>query len=186
MPSLARDACRMLGVLVITTVMSLVAACSRNEPVEAPPEAHDAAAANPEVAMAAVRAAVGDQNLGDAAAKAKAAQSRFPADPRIHLLAAEVEARLGNAGNAAAAFRRATASGLKDPVQALRDPAFDTIRTSEPFQRLRAELVPARVTTVPQARPFAAESVRAGDVEISSDATGDYVRAGDIVIDTRP
>jgi len=173
-------------VTIVLAATGLLSACSPDSPADAPVAVQESAAKTPEEAMVAVQAAIGEQNLGDAAAKAKTAQAQFPANPRIHLLAAEVEGRLGNAGNSAAAFRRALDSGLEEPIMALGAPAFDPVRGSETFRQLQAEMAPARLTTTPRAEPSTAERVRAGDVEITTDATGDYVRAGDIVLDTRP
>lgn len=186
MPKSASYACRRFGVMVVLATTGLLFACSPDSPADAPVAVQDSVPKTPEEVMVAVQAAISEQNLGDAAAKAKAAQAQFPANPRIHLLAAEVEGQLGNAGNSVAAFRRALDSGLEEPIMALRAPAFDQVRDSETFRQLQTELAPAKLTTAPRAERSTTERVRAGDVEITTDATGDYVRAGDIVLDTRP
>lgn len=177
---------KLLSVLIAAGATSLLLACSPDSSTEAPAATQGQASGAPESVMAAVRGAVGDQNLGDAAVLVKAAQSQFPTDPRIHLLAAEVEARLGNAGNSAAAFRRALDSGLDEPIEALRASAFDPVRGSATFRQLQTELAPGKLSMTPRAERSPTERVQAGDVKIITDATGDYVRAGDIVLDTRP
>ncbi len=185
MPLISFVACRAAGVLSAAVFAFALSACSPDAPAEAP-AINAVASDDADETMTDVRTAVAQQNFGDAASKAKAAQDRYPADPRVHLLAAEVEARLGNAGNAVAAFRRALDSGLEDPIEALSLATFDPVRNSEPFTQLQADLVPGRMKAAAKTPPRASESVRMGDVEIITDPTGDYIRAGDIVLDTRP
>lgn len=122
-------------------------------------------------------------NYGDAATLAASGQQTFPGDARFHLAAARAQARLGDAEASAFALERARSAGLTDLQDALVDPAFDAVRGHPAFARF---LTSPRAT--PPRRSGVAESesrIRAGDVEIIEGASGDYIRAGDVVLDTR-
>lgn len=130
-----------------------------------------------------IKAALDAKNYGQAAELAKAAQASHPTDSQIFLLAATAEAHLGNAGNAATAFQHAIDNGLVDPMKELSDKAFDEVRGSEPFQRIRSRLVTASAGKTYRART-PVDRIRAGDVEIV-EGDHEHIRAGDIVLDTR-
>lgn len=178
-----------VATLVIAAVLPLMTGCSE-QPVT--PTSASIAEAEADVAntlqptLSNIRLAISEKNYGSAATQAKTAQLTYPNEPQVHILAAEAEAYLGNAGNAAAAFQRAIDSGLTEPAEALSAAAFDDVRNSEPFARLRASLTPVRATSsAPKPSSSSSDRVRAGDVEIITDETGDYIRAGDLVLDTR-
>lgn len=162
-------------------VLALMVACSPE-----PPE--PAAQTSADGIVAEIQSALDAKNFGQAADQAKAAQAVHPANPAVHLLAAQSEAQLGNAGNAATAFGRAMDSGLENAERELQKAAFDQVRSAPAFQPIRDRLRPAVASaSSTQQRPVMdRESVRAGDVEIIEDGSGTYVRAGDIVLDTRP
>jgi len=173
------------AVIMVAASFSVLAACS---PEPAADSAVGAAAATPDLAqtLSSIRLDLTERNFGSAAAKAKAAQVTFATEPEIHLLAAQAEAHLGNASNAAAAFKRAMDSGLNDPENALANAAFNGVRGSEPFARLRRDLAAGRQASSAKGKSSAGgDHIRAGDVEIIADETGDYVRAGDVVLDLR-
>lgn len=174
--------------LMFAILLSASGACTREPAAETSAGEPATAVVDPlPQRLSDIRLAISEKNYGQAASDARSAQAMWPGDSRIHLLAAQAEAHLGNAGNAASAFQRAVDTGLVDPAQALTDPAFKGVRQSDPFRDLRARLIPAR-----HSRPTSSveaeggERIRAGDVEILSDGSGDYVRAGDVVLDTRP
>ena len=170
---------RRQGALGVAMALGLASACSAEQGVkEAPTAATEAERA------AEIEKALTDRNFGLAAENAKAAQGAYPQSARVHLLAAMAEARLGNAGNAAAAFERSVDAGLEDAEQALANQAFDTVRNDPAFAPVRNRLRPSRTSASPTRS--ARDNVRAGDVEIVEDESGTYVRAGDIVLDTRP
>lgn len=176
---------RQSAVVTALAVLGL-AACSPQTEVPIVPE-EPVAAASSQHTIQGIRLALADRNYGSAASQAKAAQAAFPTDHEVHLLAAQSEAYLGNAGNSAAAFQRAIDAGLTEPSAALSHVAFDTVRRTEPFARIRASIAPLRSASVLSAPTESnPDRIRAGDVEISSDSSGDYIRAGDVVLDTRP
>lgn len=174
-----------MAAIMVAAALPVLIACSPEPAVDGGVGASVATPDLPQV-LAGIRLDLADRNYGSAAAKAKTAQVAFPSEPEVHLLAAQSEALLGNAGNAAAAFQRAMDSGLTDPANALAGAAFNGVRGSEPFARLRRDLAAGRQPN-PAAGSTAAEGdqIRAGDVEIIADETGDYVRAGDVVLDLR-
>lgn len=162
---------------------ALLSACSPT-PVE---QASGDAEQSLDDAIGAIRSAMNAGNFGLAAAQAKAAQQAQPHSALVHLLAAQAEGQLGNAGNSAIAFGRALDAGLENPDQALADPAFDSVRATSVFEPVRRRLGAAvRVTTGATTPVRERDAVRAGNVEIIEDESGAYVRAGDIVLDTRP
>lgn len=166
--------------IAVALVLGLTSACSR-EPIGREPSS----ATSESETAAVIEKALTDRNFGLAAENARAAQVAYPHSARMHLLAGMAEARLGNAGSAAAAFTRAVDAGLEDPERALADPAFDTVRGDPAFASVHKRLRP----NPPRANretPPSRDRVRAGDVEILEDESGTYVRAGDIVLDTRP
>jgi hypothetical protein len=163
-------------------LLALIAGCSP-EPASEAPVAPVAVVADVQNTLSKLRLALADKNYGSAAAQAKAAQTTFPNDPQVHLLAAEAEGHLGNAGNSAAAFQRAIDTGLAEPEKALAAAAFQDVRNTPPFDRIRSSLSRVEASRSPQLTASdRTDRIRAGDVEVG----GDYVRAGDIVIDNRP
>jgi hypothetical protein len=170
----------------LLTALALVglAACS---PEPAATTAFEPASASDPIGqrLTAVRLALSDRNYGRAASLARSAQQAFPLDNQVHLLAAQSEAYLGNAGNAASAFQTAIDTGLTEPAYALSHAAFDGVRPTRSFDHIRAELssAPSPRQADASVRP---DHIHTGDVEILSDGTGDYIRAGDVVLDTRP
>lgn len=171
--------------IMVAAALPFLAACSA-EPAADSDIGEVAVAPDLSQTLSNIRLDLADRNYGSAAAKAKTAQVTFPAEPEIHLLAAHAEAHLGNAGNAAVAFQRAIDAGLTAPANALSNAAFNGVRGSEPFARLRRELAASRRTpSAGPSTPAEREHIRAGDVEIITDETGDYVRAGDVVLDLR-
>lgn len=171
--------------IMVAAAFPFLTACS---PEPAADSTVGASAATPDLTqtLSSIRLDLTERNYGSAAAKAKAAQVTFAAEPEIHLLAAQAEAHLGNAGNSAAAFKRAMDSGLTDPANALANAAFNGVRGSEPFARLRRDLAAGRLASpATGVTPADRDHIRAGDVEIIADETGDYVRAGDVVLDLR-
>ena len=174
-----------LAAIMVAIALPLAGGCSEQPAPTSQANLPDASDTMQQT-LSSVRLALSEKNYGSAATQAKAAQSAFPNDPQVHLLAAQAEAHLGNAGNAATAFQRAIDAGLTEPSAALSNAAFNGVRNSEPFARLRSDLAPVRAaaSTRPTA-PTSSDRIRAGDVEIITDETGDYVRAGDVVLDTR-
>jgi len=152
-----------------------LAAC--NKP-EAPP-ASEAAEANADSRLAAIDDSLARMNYGKAARLAAEAQAQYPGDHRLHAAAARAQARLGDADASAAALQRAVAAGLPDVRALLADPAFDTVRDHQALAAYR----PRRAAKAPAAPT---SRIRAGDVEIIESADGDVIRAGDVVLDTRP
>lgn len=171
--------------IMVAAALPVLIACSPEPAVDGDVGA-SVATADLRQTLSGIRLDLADRNYGSAAAKAKTAQATFPGEPEVHLLAAQSEALLGNAGNAAAAFQRAIDSGLTDPANALASAAFNGVRASEPFARLRRDLAAGRQATSAAGSTTAeGDQIRAGDVEIIADETGDYVRAGDVVLDLR-
>ncbi|WP_433947312.1 hypothetical protein [Brevundimonas diminuta] len=155
-----------------------LAAC--NPP--ATPAASEAAEGGADARLSAVNDSLARMNYGEAARLAADAQTQFPGDPRLHAAAARAQARLGDAEAAAAALARAVAAGLPNAAEVLTDPAFDAVRDHRAFAAYRARSVAA----APTPRPEPTSRIRAGDVEIVESAHGDVIRAGDLVLDTRP
>lgn len=144
------------------------------------PEAPSVAAENKaDARLAAIDDALARMNYGEAARLAGEAQSQYPGDHRLHAAAARAQARLGDADASAAALQRAVAAGLTDVATLLADPAFDAVREHKAFALYR----PRTASKVPA---VATSHIRAGDVEIIESANGDVIRAGDVVLDTRP
>lgn len=171
--------------IMVAAALPVLMACSPEPAVDSDVGASVAMTDLPQT-LTGIRLDLAERNYGSAAAKAKTAQAVFPGEPEIHLLAAQAEAHLGNAGNAAAAFKRAMDSGLTDPANALANAAFNGVRGSEPFARLRRDLAAGRqASSATGDTPADRDHIRAGDVEIIADETGDYVRAGDVVLDLR-
>ncbi|MBD3572807.1 hypothetical protein EJ082_07465 [Brevundimonas diminuta] len=152
-----------------------MAACNKSE---APP-ASEAAEANADSRLAAIDDSLARMNYGEAARLAAEAQTQFPGDSRLHAAAARAQARLGDADASAAALQRAVAAGLPDVATLLADPAFDAVREHKAFAA-------SRPRTAAKAPAAATSRIRAGDVEIIESADGDVIRAGDVVLDTRP
>jgi hypothetical protein len=174
-----------MAAIMLAAALPVLIACS---PEPAADAGAGASVATPDLSqtLAGIRLDLAERNYGSAAAKAKTAQVAFPGEPEVHLVAAQSEALLGNAGNAAAAFQRAMDSGLTDPASALASAAFNGVRGSEPFARLRRDLAAGRQPTSAAGSSTAeGDRIRAGDVEIIADEAGDYVRAGDVVLDLR-
>ena len=157
---------------------SLIAAC---EKVETPPVA-EAVETTPDTLLSAVNTSLASMNYGEAARLAAEAQARFPGDHRLHAAAARAHARLGDAEAAAATLERGVAAGLANAGEILAEPAFDSVRGHRAFAAYRSQAIAAVRTT--RERPTS--HIRAGDVEIIESANGDVIRAGDIVLDTRP
>ncbi len=142
-------------------------------------------------AVEAAKAALMAQNLGLAADLAAKGQTQFPRDNRLHLLRAQAEARLGNAGDSAGAFLLALDTGLAESAQALNASDFDDVRDSKPFVPVLARLGslssanPASAARLERraAPPRVTSRVRAGDVEIIETTDGASVRAGDVRLD---
>lgn len=171
--------------IMVAAALTILAACS-SEPAANGEGSPSAATPDLPQTLSDIRLDLTERNYGSAAAKAKAAQVSFPSEPEVHLLAAQAEALLGNAGNAAAAFQRAMDSGLTDPANALASATFNGVRGTESFARLRRDLAAGRQATSAAGSSTAeVDQIRAGDVEIIADETGDYVRAGDVVLDLR-
>lgn len=145
---------------------------------------HEASGASADKKLAEIERAFSRMNYGEAATLAASGQGAFPGDARFHLAAARAQARLGDAEASAFALERAHSAGLGDVQHALADPAFDTVRRHRAFARFatppRATPTRGSVTVEPESR------IRAGDVEIIEGPDGDYIRAGDVVLDTRP
>lgn len=174
-----------LVALLLAIALPIATACSE-QPADTEQASMAVTTTTLEQTLGSVRLALSERNYGSAATQAKAAQNAFPDEPQAHLLAAQAEAYLGNAGNAAVAFQKAIDAGLDEPAVALSNAAFNSVRSSEPFARLRSDLTPARAAApTPPNAPTSSDRIRAGDVEIIADETGDYVRAGDVVLDTR-
>lgn len=152
-----------------------LAACNKPEP----PPASEAVEANADSRLAAIDDSLARMNYGEAARLAAAAQAQYPGDARLHAAAARAQARLGDAEASAAALQRAVAAGLPDVAALLADPAFDTVRDHQALAAYR----PRRAAKAPAAPT---SRIRAGDVEIIESADGDVIRAGDVVLDTRP
>jgi hypothetical protein len=177
-----------LPALTAAVLLAGVAACSP-EPATETDSGGAPAEATAADAIAGVRAALAEHNLGVARERARAAATAHPGDPQVHLLAAQVEARLGNAGDSAAAFLKAMDTGLDTPATHLGDPAFAGVRDSAPFAAIRQRLRPAAPPLASRAKtpapaPAPRERIRAGDVEIIEDGSGTRIRAGDLVMDT--
>lgn len=154
-----------------------LAACNKPET----PPAAEAAEASADARLGAVNDSLARMNYGEAARLAAEAQSHFPGDHRLHAAAARAQARLGDAEAAAAALTRAVAAGLPSPAEVLAEPAFDAVRDHKAFTAYRPPLAAkAGASVAPTSR------IRAGDVEIIESADGDVIRAGDLVLDTRP
>lgn len=163
--------------LVLASAICALTACSR--PAEPSVEA---GAATADARLAEIEAALAQMNYGEAAGKAREAQTAFPGDARLHLAAAKAEARLNDAEASAAALERARATGLSDVSGALNDPAFNDVRSHKAFAKFVRPAPVAPSSALPR-KPE--NRIRAGDVEIIESADGDYVRAGDVVLDTR-
>lgn len=163
---------------VATLGASLTAAC---EKVETPPVA-EAVEATPDTLLSAVNTSLASMNYGEAARLAAEAQARFPGDHRLHAAAARAQARLGDAEASAAALARAVAAGLPNAGEVLAEPAFDSVRDHRAFAAYRHQA--AAAVRTPKGQPTS--HIRAGDVEIIESAHGDVIRAGDVVLDTRP
>jgi hypothetical protein len=148
-----------------------------NKP-EAPP-ASEAAEANADSRLAAIDDSLARMNYGEAARLAAEAQAQYPGDHRMHAAAARTQARLGDADASAAALQRAVAAGLPDVAALLADPALAAVREHKAFAAYRPR-------TAAKAPAAATSRIRAGDVEIIESADGDVIRAGDVVLDTRP
>lgn len=165
-----------LGAAILAS--SLASACNKAE--EAPSTAE--ANTNADSLLAAVNDSLSRMNYGEAARLATDAQAQFPGDYRLHAAAARAQARLGAAEASAAALERAVAAGLPNAAEVLAEPAFDTVRAHRAFASYRTRTAvsgsssPQRSTT----------HIRAGDVEIIESADGDVIRAGDVILDTRP
>jgi len=157
------------------------AGCSRDQ---ADPEVSaPAPAASADDVLGRIDAAFSQMNYGQAAVLASSGQQAFPGNARIHIAAAKAQARLGDAEASASALERARDAGMSSLAEALADPAFDHVRNHRAFARFHTS---TRAASLPASTPRKSESrIRAGDVEIIEGTGGDYVRAGDIVLDTR-
>lgn len=153
--------------------------CSRDRIDEAPAAAAPATA---DQLLSDIERAFAQMNFGEAASLSSAGQQSYPGDARLHLAAAKAHARLGDADASANAFERARATGLTEPAKALADPAFDSVRHHRAFGRFTSKIPP---TSAPVAVSGPDSHIRAGDVEIIESPDGDYIRAGDVVLDTR-
>ena len=167
-------------VAAICTSFAL-AGCSRNQ--ADPDVSEPVSAASADDALGRIDAAFSQMNYGEAAVLASSGQQAFPGDARIHLAAAKAQARLGDAEASASALERARDAGMSSLTEALNDPAFDRIRNHQAFARFHT---PKRAASLPASSYRESDNrIRAGDVEIFEGAGGDYVRAGDVVLDTR-
>lgn len=166
-----------LSALLFSTALATFGVAACNKP-EAPSVA---AAANADARLAAIDDSLARMNYGEAARLAAEAQAQYPGDARLHAAAARAQARLGDAEASAAALQRAVAAGLPDVAALLADPAFDAVRGHKAFAAYRPRLAAAPAQNHPPA-----SRIRAGDVEIIESADGDVIRAGDVVLDTRP
>lgn len=170
---------RLAAMLVVLSITG--AGCAQEREDSRP--ANEQPQADLQQTVSGIQLAIAEKNYGDAASLAKAAQAAFPTAAEVHLLAAQAEGYLGNSGNAATAFQRAVDNGLAEPRSALADPAFESVRTSDAFARIRSNYSPVVANGATRAPVVARERIRAGDVEIVEDETGSYVRAGDVVLD---
>lgn len=164
------------GALAAVAIMA--GGCGKRETTAAPSEA----VATADTALDEVEAALGQLNFGDAAAGARRAQQAFPGDVRIQLAAARAYGRLGDASASADALNRARAIAPVDIEAVVAEPAFASVRHEEAFAPFRKISQPVRAA---EARSQTEQRLRAGDVEIVETSRGDYVRAGDIVLDSR-
>lgn len=166
-----------LPALLFSTALATFGVAACNKP-EAPSVA---AAASADARLAAIDDSLARMNYGEAARLAAEAQAQYPGDARLHAAAARAQARLGDAEASAAALERAVAAGLPNAANVLAEPAFDAVRGHKAFASYRTRLA-AKPT--PNRQPTS--HIRAGDVEIIESAQGDVIRAGDVVLDTRP
>lgn len=133
--------------------------------------------------MNAIRAALVARNFGEAATLARSLVNDAPGDPEAQLLLARAEALLGNIGNAVESLDRAVTAGLANPVEALADPAFSSMRNDSRFVALSARVQPAPMANAPALPKQRATTTDRPEVEISTRDGEDYIRAGDVVID---
>lgn len=165
--------------LALTASATALIACT-NEPTQQ-------AAAQPEVITSVddMLADVNDQmarmNYGEAARAASKAQDIYPGDYRIHVAAARAQAMLNDPVASATAFERAVSTGLPEIAKVFAEPAFNNVRTHNAFAKYRTR---ATATSAPLPRDTTSY-IRSGDVEIIESASGDVIRAGDLVLDTR-
>jgi len=135
-----------------------------------------------------VRGAINSRDYPKAAEMARKLADRAPKDPAIQFELARAEALAGNNGSALDALNKAVSLGLADAAQAIRDPAFDSIRSDERFvaiaQRLAPVGSPAADGGQMQSTQGAEPGAPSGSVSIEESEKGTSITAGDVVLKT--
>lgn len=135
-----------------------------------------------------VRGAINSRDYPKAAEMARKLAEGAPKDPAIQFELARAEALAGNNGSALDALNKAVSLGLADAVQAIRDPAFDSIRFDDRFVAIAQRLAPVGSPAAGggQMQPTqGAESDAPSDgVSIKEGEKGTSITAGDVVLNT--